>query len=80
LEGRDEISLETTPDAITHLRVPGKAGPVPLSAVADLTLGGGSAQINRLGRRRVTSQKLRAASIIIPPSRSRGVRSLGFQP
>ena len=26
-------------DAITHLRVPGKAGPVPLSAVADLTLG-----------------------------------------
>jgi hypothetical protein len=28
----------------------------------------------------VTSQKLRAALIIIPPSRSRGVRSLGFQP
>jgi multidrug efflux pump subunit AcrB len=42
-------------DAIAQLLVPGKAGPVPLSAVADLTLGGGSAQINRVGRRRTVN-------------------------
>ena len=39
-------------EAIAELRVPGKAGPVPLSAVAGLTLGSGPAQINRVDRRR----------------------------
>ena len=39
-------------EAIAQLRVPGKAGPVPLSAVADLSLGSGPAQINRVDRQR----------------------------
>ena len=39
-------------DAIAQLRLPGKAGPVPLSAVASLSLASGPAQINRVDRQR----------------------------
>jgi len=39
-------------DAIAQLRVPAKAGSVPLSAVAELRLGSGPAQINRVDRMR----------------------------
>lgn len=39
-------------DAIVQLRVPAKAGAVPLSAVAELRLGSGPAQVDRLDRMR----------------------------
>ncbi len=42
-------------DAIAQLRVPAKAGSVPLSAVAELRLGSGPAQINRVDRMRNVS-------------------------
>jgi len=49
---RLDRALREDLEAIAQLRVPGKAGPVPLSAVASLTLGSGPAQINRVDRQR----------------------------
>lgn len=40
------------PDLIGLLRVPGRDGPVPLAAVADIRLGSGPAQLDRYGRQR----------------------------
>jgi HAE1 family hydrophobic/amphiphilic exporter-1 len=40
---------------LENLRVPGTAGPVPLSAVADISFGSGPAMVNRLDRRRMVS-------------------------
>jgi len=42
----------TNPAFIGQLRVPGRYGPVPLSAVADITQGSGPAQISRYQRQR----------------------------
>ncbi len=42
-------------DAISQLRVPAKAGSVPLAAVASLSLGSGPAQIDRVDRMRNVS-------------------------
>ncbi len=49
---RLDRAMRTDLDAIAQLRVPGKAGPVPLSALADLTMSSGPAQIDRVDRRR----------------------------
>lgn len=49
---RLDRAMRTDLDAIAQLRVPGKAGPVPLSAVADLSLSSGPAQVDRVDRRR----------------------------
>jgi multidrug efflux pump subunit AcrB len=51
--------------AIAQLRVPGKAGPVPLSAVAGLTLGSGPAQINRVDRRRNVNIDVELGGLLI---------------
>jgi len=52
-------------EAIAQLRVPGKAGPVPLSAVAGLTLGSGPAQINRVDRRRNVNIDVELGGLLI---------------
>ena len=45
----------TDPAVLGQLRVPGKAGPVPLSAVAEITEGSGPARIDRLNRERTVT-------------------------
>ncbi|NDA43199.1 MAG: efflux RND transporter permease subunit, partial [Gammaproteobacteria bacterium] len=45
----------TDPAVLQQLRVPGKGGPVPLSAVADITEGSGPARIDRLNRERTVT-------------------------
>jgi multidrug efflux pump subunit AcrB len=45
----------TDPAVLSQLRVPGKGGPVPLSAVADITEGSGPARIDRLNRERTVT-------------------------
>jgi len=45
----------TDPSVLRQLRVPGKNGPVPLSAVADITEGSGPARIDRLNRERTVT-------------------------
>jgi multidrug efflux pump subunit AcrB len=45
----------TDPSVLRQLRVPGKSGPVPLSAVADITEGSGPARIDRLNRERTVT-------------------------
>ena len=45
----------TDPAVLRQLRVPGKAGPVPLSSVADITEGSGPARIDRLNRERTVT-------------------------
>jgi multidrug efflux pump subunit AcrB len=52
-------------EAIAQLRVPGKAGPVPLSAVADLALGSGPAQINRVDRQRNVNIDVELGGLLI---------------
>ena len=47
---RLERALRTDLDAIAQLRVPAKVGSVPLAAVADIRLGSGPAQIERVDR------------------------------
>jgi multidrug efflux pump subunit AcrB len=49
---RLERALRTDLEAIAQLRVPAKAGSVPLAAVADIRLGSGPAQIERVDRMR----------------------------
>ena len=49
---RLERDLRTDLDAIAQLRVPATAGAVPLAAVADIRLGSGPAQIERVDRMR----------------------------
>jgi multidrug efflux pump subunit AcrB len=49
---RLDRAMRTDLDAIAQLRVPAKAGAVPLSAVADLSLSSGPAQIDRVDRKR----------------------------
>ena len=49
---RLDRDLRTDLEAIAQLRVPGKSGPVPLSAVAEIVLASGPAQIDRVDRRR----------------------------
>jgi len=45
----------TDPAVLSQLRVPGEGGPVPLSAVADITEGSGPARIDRLNRERTVT-------------------------
>jgi multidrug efflux pump subunit AcrB len=45
----------TDPAVLRQLRVPGKAGPVPLAAVAEITEGSGPARIDRLNRERTVT-------------------------
>ncbi len=45
----------TDPSVLRQLRVPGKNGPVPLAAVADITEGSGPARIDRLNRERTVT-------------------------
>ena len=45
----------TDPAVLRQLRVPGKAGPVPLSAVAEISEGSGPARIDRLNRERTVT-------------------------
>lgn len=45
----------TDPAVLRQLRVPGKAGPVSLSAVAEITEGSGPARIDRLNRERTVT-------------------------
>jgi multidrug efflux pump subunit AcrB len=45
-------SFRTDLAALAGLRVPGRAGPVPLDSVASIVLGSGPSQIDRLDRRR----------------------------
>jgi multidrug efflux pump subunit AcrB len=52
-------------DAIGQLRLPGKAGPVPLSAVASLTLASGPAQIDRVDRRRNVNIDVELGGLLI---------------
>ena len=52
---RLDRSLRTDLDAIAQLRVPATTGSVPLSAVAALALGSGSAQIDRVDRMRTVT-------------------------
>ncbi|MBK1722692.1 efflux RND transporter permease subunit [Thiocystis violacea] len=49
---RLDPELRTDLDAIAHLRLPAWSGQVPLSAVADVSLSSGPAQIDRLDRER----------------------------
>ena len=49
---RLDRAMRTDLDAIAQLRVPAKAGAVPLSALAELSLSSGPAQIDRVDRRR----------------------------
>jgi len=51
--------------AIEQLRVPGRAGPVPLSAVASLTLASGPAQIDRVDRRRNVNIDVELGGLLI---------------
>ena len=52
-------------EAIAQLRVPGKAGPVPLSSVASLSLGSGPAQINRVDRQRNVNIDVELGGLLI---------------
>lgn len=45
----------TDPAVLRQLRVPGKSGPVPLAAVADISEGSGPARIDRLNRERTVT-------------------------
>lgn len=45
----------TDPSVLRQLRVPGKGGPVPLAAVAEITEGSGPARIDRLNRERTVT-------------------------
>ena len=52
---RLDRAMRTDLEAIAQLRVPAKSGSVPLSAVAELALGSGSAQIDRVDRVRTVN-------------------------
>ncbi len=52
-------------DAIAQLRLPGKAGPVPLSSLASLSLASGPAQINRVDRRRNVNIDVELGGLLI---------------
>jgi multidrug efflux pump subunit AcrB len=62
---RLDRALRQDLEAIAQLRVAGKAGPVPLSSVADLSLASGPAQIDRVDRRRNVNIDVELGGLLI---------------
>jgi multidrug efflux pump subunit AcrB len=55
---RLERSVREDIDAIAQLRVPGRNGPVPISAIADIGMGNDASEIDRLDRQRNITLKV----------------------